>query len=169
MLAFFIHKRIQTAKRKTQTHRCVHIALNVSNMPLRVKQKRRRKKKRKTNAIAKRKMHGIEITIQWAKYTAFRQEFHVSSTSVTCSVRFVYFVSYVCLWLNWEKEIENGELYFLFRRFTVCNFVSLWHRLTVYSSLGKQTNKQNLYVKLSMVPDLFGCSPKWMYILRLLN
>lgn len=65
-------------------------------MPLQMK-KENEKKERKTNAIAKRKMYGIEITIQWAKHTAFRQEFHVSSTSITCFVR-------LCivriLWLN---------------------------------------------------------------------
>lgn len=40
---FHTHKRIQTAKRETQMHLCVHIA-NVSGMPLRVKKKGKKEK-----------------------------------------------------------------------------------------------------------------------------
>lgn len=133
VLAVFIHTK--ESKLQKGKHKCIFVYTLQMLVACHCEWKKRKERKTKTNAIAKRKMYGIEITIQWAKYTAFRQKFHVSSTSVTCSP---YGYGTCMLWLNREKEIENGELYFLFRRFV---FATLWHRLTVYSSLSKQTNE----------------------------
>lgn len=129
---FHTHKRIQTAKRETQMHLCVHIA-NVSGMPLRVKKKERKKNKNKCHCKK-------ENVWYWNYHTM--GEIHCIQTGVSCIINKRYMLSVrLCtcmLWLNREKEIENGELYFLFRRFV---FATLWHRLTVYSSLSKQTNE----------------------------
>lgn len=138
VLAFSIltkESKLQQGKHKQNTH----IALNVSEH---ASKKKKWDEERKTNAIAKRKMYGIEITIQWAKIHCDSDRsfmYHQQALHAPC-VRFTF---YVCLWLkSTQKEIENGELHFYPISSVLC--VTLWHRLTVYSSLGKQTNNETV-------------------------
>lgn len=133
VLAFFIHtKESELQKGK---HKCIFVYTfaNVSGMPLRVKKKERKKNKNKCHCKK-------ENVWYWNYHTM--GEIHCIQTGVSCIINKRYMLSVrLCtcmLWLNREKEIENGELYFLFRRFV---FATLWHRLTVYSSLSKQTNE----------------------------
>lgn len=120
VLAFFIHTK--ESKLQKGKHKCIFVYTLQMLVACHCEWKKRKERKIKTNAIAKRKMYGIEITIQWAKYTAFRQEFHVSSTSVTCSL--YGSVRVCCGWIEKKKsKMVSFISYFVVLCLQLCDIV----------------------------------------------